>query len=176
MNDGKKKLSDQKKLIETLQKQTDEYLAGWKRCKADFENYKKQQREWAESFRVYATEEIIQDLIPVFDNFELAVNHIPQTPESKSWREGVSHTKKQLEEVLGRYGLKKIAVQSGDPFDPHFHECVEAQNDTQVKQCEEGNIENEKESLVVDKILRSGYLLGEKLIRPAQVTTKNSTE
>jgi len=148
-----------------LRQQADEYLNGWKRCKADFENYKKQQQEWAVSFRAYASEDLLREIIPVIDNFELALNHIPEVPENKSWKEGVSHIKKQLEDILSIHNVKKIEVKPGDNFNPNLHECVN------VKEQEKNLQEIEKFQLV-DKVVRSGYLISGKLLRPAGVTIK----
>lgn len=169
----KKKNPDQKKLIETIQNQADEYLAGWKRCKADFENYKKQQEESTQNFRVYANESLLREIIPVIDNFELALNHIPEKSENESWQQGILHIKKQLEEILTSNNVHKIEVKTGDHFDPYFHECVK-DNNTDIHKSNES--EETDNSLIVEKIIRNGYKLGEKLLRPAQVTLKPSTE
>jgi len=175
MDTSKKKSPDQKKLIEELQKQVAEYLDGWKRCKADFENYKKQQEERADSFRIYATEDILLQIIPVIDNFELAVDHIPQTPENKLWKEGILHIKKQLDDILSSQGVKKIDLKSGDLFDPNIHECIadNAKSEQKSESCTEDCTEH-GESFVVEKITRNGYIIGEKLLRPAQVTIRKA--
>lgn len=168
MEASKKKPTDQKKLIETLQNQAEEYLEGWKRCKADFENFKKNQEEWKNSFRRYATEAILEDIIPVIDNFELAIQHMPETKENEHWGQGILHIKKQLEDILTNHGIKKIEINQDDPFDPAFHECIEQ---TQQEEC---TTEDEsKKSLIVEKVVRPGYLLGDKLLRPARVTVKS---
>ena len=176
MINTKKQFDKQKKSVvelqEQAQEQANEYLAGWKRCKADFENYKKQQEELTQNFRVYANEALLQDIIPVIDNFELALNHIPETSENKSWQQGVLHIKKQLDEVLVNNNVRKIEVKTGDQFDPYFHECVKDNNNDIPESSESGKSDN---TLVVEKIIRNGYKLGEKLLRPAQVTLKSFT-
>jgi len=168
MNKPKSKQLEEKEASNKLRQQAEEYLAGWKRCKADFENYKKRQQEWVKNFSIYSTEEILKEIIPVVDNFELALDHIPEVSENNSWKEGIFHIKKQLEDILTSHNVKKIEVKPGDSFDPNLHECVN------LKESEE-NSEETNNFLVLDKIVRNGYLMGDKLIRPAQVTTKLTT-
>jgi len=169
MESSKKKPINQKKLIELLQNQTNEYLAGWQRCKADFENFKKQQQEWMKNYRLFANEDLLLEIIPVIDNLELALSHIPQNSESKSWGEGIVHIKKQLEEVLSHNNVRIIEVKPQDVFDPHIHECV-AGSSEKDSFCEAKNSENQKNILIVKEAARNGYRLGEKILRPAQVT------
>jgi len=164
MESSRKKFANKKNLTNSLQQQAAEYLAGWKRCKADFENYKKKQQDWEKSVRLYATEDIILKIIPVIDNFELSINHIPQIEENKSWKEGISHVKKQLEDVLTSFGVTQIKVQPGDLFDPVIHECVAP--------ISKENSSNQKNNIILKEIIRSGYQLGDKVLRPAQVTVQ----
>jgi len=166
--DSKKKVED-KGQTDILRKQAEEYLDGWKRCKADFENYKKQQQDWAAHFRLYAAQEVLEDIIPVVDNFELAVNHIPQTPANQPWLDGVSHIKKQLEDVLAGRNVTAIETQAGDAFDPNIHECVVEPG---REECRTNN--GTPQELLVKKVVRKGYKIGEKLLRPTQVTLENS--
>jgi molecular chaperone GrpE len=170
MEHSKKKPAIQKKSIEALQKQVNEYLAGWQRCKADFENYKKQQQEWADSFRLFAKEDTLMEIIPVIDNFELALSHAPKDPQIKSWSEGIAHVKRQLEEIINRNNVKKIEVKGGDLFDPKIHECVsEPMKDDKLSRVDD-NSENQKNNLIVKEVLQNGYILGEKILRPAKVS------
>lgn len=162
--DSKKKLPDRKKLFKELQQRADEYLAGWQRSKADFENYKRSQQEWEKNVRLYAAEDLLHKIIPVIDNFELSINHIPQNEESKPWREGILHIKRQLEDVLVSCGVSVVEVKPGDSFDPNIHECV-------AEVCE-GDSDNQKNDIILKKVVRSGYRLGDKILRPAQVTVK----
>lgn len=174
MEASKKKIPEQKKVIESLQKLAEEYLSGWQRCKADFENYKKQQPEWANNFRLQANEDIIQEIIPVIDNFELALIHLPKNPETKSWSEGILHIKRQLEEILGKNNVKKMEIKRGDVFDPRLHECISEQKSGNELTCKEENSKNQKNNLIVEEVVRSGYLLGEKILRPAKVTIRQT--
>ena len=174
MESSKKKVLEQKKAVESLQKLADEYLSGWQRSKADFENYKKQQADWANNVRLSANEEIIQEIIPVVDNFELALVHAPKNSEVKAWSEGIIHTKRQLEEVLNRHNVKKIEVKPGDLFDPQLHDCVSEKALEDEFSCAGEDSKNQKNNLIVESVVRSGYLLGEKILRPAKVTIRQT--
>jgi molecular chaperone GrpE len=165
--DSKKKLEQDQ--INNLQKQADDYLEGWKRCKADFENYKKQQQDWAVDFRLYAAKEVLEEIIPVIDNFELAVEHIPQTSENKSWLEGIAHIKKQLEDILVGHNITVLETQPEDAFDPNIHECVEESIE------EKGVIPaSSSNPPKIAKVIQKGYKIGDKLLRPARVTLTKS--
>ncbi|MFH1182845.1 MAG: nucleotide exchange factor GrpE [Candidatus Moraniibacteriota bacterium] len=166
----KKTINKPKNDFESQKKQAEEYLAGWQRSLADFENYKKQQQEWSDDFRLFAKEEILREIIPVIDNFELALSHTPNDPQTKSWSEGIAHVKRQLEEILNRNNVKNIEVKSGDLFDPRIHECVSEPEKENKRVCVDGNSENQKNNLIVKEVLGNGYILGEKILRPAKVT------
>ena len=141
---------------ENYKEKTEEYLNGWKRCLADFDNYKKQQVKFFEEMRQYATEDLIRDIIPILDGFELALRTIPEEDRNKEWRQGVVYIKSQLEDVLKTRGLEHITV-VGEMFDPALHEAVESMP---------------QEGAPTGKILeelQKGYVLYGKVIRPARV-------
>lgn len=125
-----------------LKQKCEEYLNGWKRERADFLNYKKEEIERINALVKYANEEIILKLLPVLDNLCLATNHIKD--------EGVLQIKKQLEDFLAKEGIEHIEV-VGKPFDPNTMEAIEGDGQT-----------------VAEEVQR-GYTLHGKLIRPAKV-------
>jgi len=135
----------------------DEYKNGWKRALADYENLKndliKQREEARRSIKVA----FAQDLLPVIDNFAQALAHMPhperaggELKDLQSWLQGVTFIEKQFSDVLSGLGVEKIEV--GDTFDPNLHESV-------------GEGEEMKE-------VRSGWKIGDHVIRPAQVIIK----
>lgn len=130
---------------------SEEYLNGWKRALADYENLKKEIGSEKEKDRNRIKESLVYDLLPVIDNFEQAVAHAPNLDGAqKSWLDGVLFIKKQFEDVMQGLGLEKISV--GDVFDPNLHEAV-------------GEAEEMKE-------VSSGWMLNGKVIRPAKVIIK----
>jgi len=132
----------QKDNVEELKKKCDEYLSGWKRERADFLNYKKDEMERIGQLVKYANEEIILKLLPVLDNLCLAAQHIKD--------DGVLQIKKQLEDFLKKEGIE--AVESvGKKFDPNTMEAVEGEGETVLEETQRG------------------YTMHGKLIRPAKV-------
>jgi len=94
--DKEKLLSD----FEKCKKQAEEYLAGWKRAKADLINYKKRQEEVVQEFIKFASQDLILELLPMLDNFRLAAKHLPKELENSEWVKGVFQIKNQLENLL----------------------------------------------------------------------------
>ena len=120
--------------LEESKKQAEEYLNNWKRERADFVNYKKDEGKRMEDFIKFSTEGIIIELIDVIDGIEVARNNLPdrqaglpESEELKEWTEGFDSSLDKLEEFLKKFGVEKIKV-SGDKFDPLLHEAVEVQD------------------------------------------------
>jgi molecular chaperone GrpE len=127
------------------------------RVTADLENFKKRAaREKADAIK-FANESLIQKLIPVLDNFDMALLAVQSTPDSaKSLQAGVSMIHQQLKSALTDTGLEEIEA-AGKTFDPNLHEAVSQQETNDVP-----------EDQVVQQ-LRKGYKLRDRLLRPATV-------
>ena len=138
-----------------LEKQAKEYLDGWKRCQADFENYKKMQIESQREFIKYAGQNIVMQIIPVLDNFHMSTDHIPKDQKDGGWVVGIMHIQKQLENVLAENGVEEISAKEGDKFDPAIHEAMQSKEE----------VKGDK----IKKIVMKGYKMGDKIIRPAKV-------
>ena len=127
------------------------------RTAADFENYKKRaNRERVEAGK-YATESLLEKLIPVLDNFEMAMNAAQGQPGSTdALQTGVSMILQQLKSALTEAGLREIDA-TGQPFDPNIHEAISQAESDEVP---EGHVLQQT---------RKGYKLHDRLIRPASV-------
>ncbi|MGE0084214.1 MAG: nucleotide exchange factor GrpE [Desulfococcaceae bacterium] len=123
---------------------------------AEFDNYKKRNAREMQDFRKFANESLIRELLPVIDNLERAVQSAEGNAEAdKSIREGVGLIHRDILRVFEKFSVK--AVQSlGFPFDPAFHEAI-------------GQEESEQGDNIVVKEFQKGYLLHDRLIRPAMV-------
>jgi molecular chaperone GrpE len=154
---------DQEAEIKKLAKKAEEYLNGWKRCQADFENYKKMQAEAQKDFMKYATMNIVLQIIPVLDNFHISTDHIPENQKESGWVVGIMHIQKQLENVLADNGVEEITTKIGDKFNPEMHEAISDSNDSNKQHSNDSN--NQK----VKKIIMKGYKMGGKIIRPVKV-------
>jgi molecular chaperone GrpE len=128
-------------------------VLGWKRALADLENYKKRAVKENEDFRRYCLEDYIFSLLPVLDNFDLALKHVPKEEAKNNWIVGILHIKKQLENVLTENGVNVIEAKIGDDFDENFHEVVDGE-------FKKGKIQ---------EIIKAGYKIGDKIIRPVMV-------
>ena len=125
---------------------------------ADFENFKKRAaREKIESAQ-YASASLLQKILPVLDNFEMALAAAQTVKDEKnaSLQSGVTMIQQQLKSALLETGLEEIDA-AGKPFDPNFHEAVSQQESADVP---EGHVLQQ---------LRKGYKLKERLLRPATV-------
>ena len=150
----KDKKKDLKSELKKVKKERDEYLDGWKRAKADLINYKGDELKRLEHVVHFANEDMIRDLITVLDSFELALASMKDDDPSEK---GIYLIKIKLEECLKKRGLKKIEVETGDAFDPAYHEAVGVTEDESAK------------SETVAEELGAGYILHDKVIRPAKI-------
>ncbi len=146
--------------LSRVTKERDEYLAGWQRAKADFINYKKEELQRLREIARIGGEEVIRDLIPVVDSFELGLVSIEKAgPVEK----GVYMIKSQLEDVLRSKGLERIRVSPGDQFNPSFQEAVGVMDLSLLpadKKWVSGTVAEEVEA---------GYMYQGKLLRPTRV-------
>lgn len=146
-----------------------EYLDGWKRCQAEFENYKKRQQESQKELGGYLIEKLVLDVIPVLDNFRAATLHVPPEQKESPWVVGIQYIEKQLETVLTDNGMQTIEAKEGDAFDPTIHEAIDSEQSTTNSQ-QEG--ETEEKPHIIVKVIQKGYRLGDKVIRAARVVVK----
>ena len=136
----------------------DEYKDNWIRAAADLENFKKRAaRERIEAAQ-FANASLLQKLIPILDNFEMAqaAAQTAQGDKLASLQSGIAMIQQQLKNVLLENGLEEIDS-AGKPFDPALHEAVSQQETDEVP---EGHVAQQ---------LRKGYKLRERLLRPATV-------
>jgi len=144
--------------LKTRAAKADESWERLLRTTADFDNFKKRAaREKIEDAQ-YASFSLIQKLLPVLDNFEMALTAAQSAQSDKlaSLQSGVVMIQQQLKSALAEAGLEEIDA-TGKPFDPNFHEAISQQESTEVP---EGNVLQQ---------LRKGYKLKERLLRPATV-------
>lgn len=128
------------------------------RTTADFDNFKKRAaREKSEAVQ-YANHSLIQKLLPILDNFEMALAAAQNAPAGHlaSFQSGVVMIQQQLKAALAETGLEEIDA-TGKPFDPNFHEAVSQQESSETP-----------EDHVLQQ-LRKGYKLKDRLLRPATV-------
>ncbi len=113
--------------------QEQEFLEGWKRCQADFENYKKRQEKEKKEIVLFSNLNLIGQLLPVVDNFNASTAHIPEDQKDNAWVTGIMYIQKQLETVLADFGVTDLEVKVGDKFNPEIHEAVKEKEDNLEK-------------------------------------------
>lgn len=145
-----------KKYIEF--KKSQDSLDGWKRCQADFENYRKRQDESRKELREFILEDLALQIMPVVDNFQMSLSHVPENQKEGAWVQGILHIQRQLETILKDNGISEIEAKEGDAFNPEIHEAVENHQE-----------EEKEEQHRIKKIISKGYKIGEKVIRAAKV-------
>jgi len=142
-------------VAETLQKELSEQKEKYLRLYAEFENYKKMVQKEKEELINYANEKLIKDLLPIIDNFELAIKHAGSDESSKwieSMKTGVTNTLKELLRILEKYGVKPIET-VGQVFNPEIHHAVSTVE-----------TEEKEENIIIEE-LRKGYFYKNKLLR-----------
>jgi molecular chaperone GrpE len=131
------------------------------RLQAEFDNYRKRASRENAEFRDYAVADAVRSLIPVVDNFTLALKNAQANPDE--FRKGVELIQKQLQEALQKIGVQRVPAE-GQPFDPRVHEAIEVVESNQVP-----------DNHVLEE-LQPGYKIKDRLLRPAMVrVAKNNT-
>ena len=143
--------------LEAAKRLAEDNYQRYLRTQADFDNFRRRARTEKEEFAKYASQKLIEGLLPIVDNFDRAVAASREQRDFESLAKGVEMIQRQLAQLLEGEGLRAIEA-VGHPFNPELHQAI-----MQVP-AEEGG-----ESGVVVEELQKGYLLKEKVIRPAMV-------
>ena len=154
MNEKNKQINTKESELEKLKKQTQEYLDGWRRAKADYLNLKKEMEAQNREIKEWMSKIMLLPLLEIMDNFEKAFYQIPENFKNETWVKGIEGIKKQVENYLMAQRVEPL-VAKGEKFNPAKHEAVES--------IEGG------ESQVVAEELQKGYLINGEVLRPAKV-------
>lgn len=142
-----------KKQLEEAEAKASEHKDSWMRSQAEFQNYKKRIERDNDMLRAHMKGDIVKKILPVLDDLERALQN---RPADESWANGIELIVRKFQSVLESEGIKRIEAE-GAEFDPNFHEAI----------SNEPN--NEVESGHVIAVVQNGYMLGERVIRPALV-------
>jgi molecular chaperone GrpE len=142
--------------LQAAQARADEYLEGWQRARADFANYKKRvERDQSQTYQ-NATASILKRYLSILDDLERALKTRPQDGEGAAWSEGIELIYRKLLSILESEGIQRMEA-DGVQFDPNLHEAIMSEESDQ------------HESGQIIEVLQQGYLLGDKVLRPAMV-------
>lgn len=147
-----------KPTIAELQQQIADLTDALQRERADVINVRRQHEDQLANLKDLLKANVVRDLLPVIDNFERALKHVPKDLENNDYVKGVQGIVKQFEDTLTQMGVQRIKT-VGEVFDPVVHEAVSMEDG-------DGVIE------IVCEELQSGYQLGEQVIRHAMVKVR----
>lgn len=153
-------MTAKKPSIKDLEQQVADLTEALQRERADSANIRRRHDEQLASLKDLVKASVVRDLLPIVDNFERALKHVPQDQEGSDFVKGVQGIVKQFEKTLSDIGVQRIKT-VGEPFDPRLHEAVS---------MEEGDGTQE----IVSEELQAGYSLGEEVIRHAMVRVRMS--
>ena len=150
--------------LEALQIKCAEYLSGWKRALADYENLQKQNSSARDDDRRRVRSNLAEDLLPVVDNFGYVTKHVPDISECPddfkkkfdTWFQGIGHIERQFAEAMKNMGVEAIPS-VGTAFDPNLHESGGSRNEP-----------GKKEHEIIEELIK-GWKIGDVVLRPAKV-------
>ncbi len=150
--------------LEALQTKCAEYLSGWKRALADYENLQKQNSSARDDDRRRVRSNLAEDLLPVVDNFGYVTKHVPDIttcPDEfkkkfDTWFQGIGHIERQFAEAMKGLGVEPIES-IGTIFDPNLHESGGSRSEP-----------GKKEHEIVEELIK-GWKIGDVVLRPAKV-------
>ena len=150
-------LKEMETRLESVEQEAKEAHDRFLRVSAEFENYKKRSAREMDEFRKFANESLIREMLTVVDNLERALNSSNNDNQANSHiAEGVDMTLKEILKVFGKFNVKPIEA-LGKPFDPNFHQAAMREET------------NERPENTVLNELEKGYMIHDRLLRPAMV-------
>jgi molecular chaperone GrpE len=141
--------------LNEYEQQIQQLTEALQRERADATNIRRQHDDQIASLRTVVKSNVVRDLLPVIDNFERALKHVPEDLKDNDYIKGVQGVVKQFEDTLQKVGVERIKTVD-EPFDPKYHEAIS---------MEEGDGTKE----IVSEELQAGYKVGEDVIRHAMV-------
>jgi molecular chaperone GrpE len=151
----KKVTQQDEELLQKIAELTD----ALQRERADAMNVRRRSDQERAKLGSFYKASVVKELLPVIDNFERALKHVPTELQDNEYIKGVQGVVKQFEDSLSKLGVKRIKT-VGEPFNPHMHEAIS---------LEEGDSDTE----TVSEELQSGYTLDDEVIRHAMVRVKS---
>ena len=147
--------------LEEREERIDELESRLKRTQADFQNYKKRAKKRQAQMEERATEELVERLLDVRDNLNRALQE--ESDDVESLREGVKMTLAEFDRVLDAENVREIAPDEGSDVDPQRHEVMM-------------RVESDRPEGAIDEVYTPGYEMGERVLRPAQVTVSDGSD
>ena len=151
-------VADLKEKLVIALKEKQEYLDKWQRGAAEFQNIRKRDAEDNERFRKYAAENLVSELLPVLESFNMAFSNKEAWEKvDNNWRVGVEYIANQLKGVLETNGLKELNP-VGEKFDPMLHEAVEFEE-----------VADESKNQTITSVIHKGYSFYDRVLKAPKV-------
>lgn len=147
--------------LEEREERIDELESRLKRTQADFQNYKKRAKKRQAQMEERATEELVERLLDVRDNLNRALEE--ESDDVEALREGVKMTLAEFDRVLDAENVREVAPDPGTEVDPQRHEVML-------------RVESDQPEGSIDEVYTPGYEMGERVLRPAQVTVSDGSD
>ncbi|OGO06306.1 MAG: nucleotide exchange factor GrpE [Chloroflexi bacterium RBG_13_56_8] len=149
--------------VEEWQAKADEYLDNYRRSVAEFSNYRKREQREREQRFLELSADVLGRFLPILDDFERAIESMPQEEVDSKWAEGLILIRRKLGTLLEDFGVRPIEA-LGKPFDPMFHSALmQAASD-------------EYPAGTVTEELQRGYLIGDRVLRPVTVAVSTGPD
>jgi molecular chaperone GrpE len=151
-----KDYADQLEELDDLRKKVDDFSDGWQRERAEFANFKKRVTRDQDAEKQNSKLAILRKYLDIHDDLELAIKNMPDHVKSDAWVNGITLIYQKLSNLLNSEGMQPIPAENC-AFDPSLHEAI---SNEEVEGFESGKIIEE---------IQKGYMIGERVIRPARV-------
>ena len=142
--------------LDDLRKKVDDFSDGWQRERAEFANYKKRIMRDQDTEKQNSKLAVLRKYLDIHDDLELAIKNMPDHVKSDAWVNGIMLIYQKLSNLLNSEGMQVILAEKG-AFDPAFHEAISSE---EVEGFESGKI---------IEVVQKGYMIGDRVIRPARV-------
>lgn len=142
----------------TKDQQIQDLTADIQQVQAEFINFKNRTEQEKAQLSDFSKSQVIKDLLPVIDDLERALSHLPENLKEDKWAQGVQKVHGRLIKQFEKLGVKKIEALD-QPFDHNLHEAVQ--------------VEGDGDSQIVSEVLQNGYTLGNQVVRHAAVKVEN---
>jgi len=149
--------------LQIAEQRAAEAEAGWQRARADFANLKRRNEEERAEFAGMASDRLMTRVVELADDFDLAVEHVPEEAKGTPWVEGISAIDRKLRALLEAEGISAMGGE-GEPFDPQTQQAISYEDTADVPDG------------TVIKVLQRGYTIGDRVLRPALVAVARNDD
>jgi molecular chaperone GrpE len=149
--------------LEIAEQRAAEAEAGWQRARADFANLKRRSEEERADLAGQAGDRLLIRVLDLSDDFDLAVEHVPEDARETPWVEGISAIDRKLRALLEAEGIQ-VMEGEGQPFDPHSQQAISYEDTADVPDG------------TVTKVIQRGYTIRDRVLRPALVAVARNDD